>query len=107
MSDIVVRPMTDEDLERMMIQEQLDRSEHELTEDDLAPLHRYVQNRIEPGDFLMAVLCNDLKEACGRADSRNRRRIFEYVSWLWNEAPSTCWGSPAKVAAWLSRGDAA
>lgn len=50
----------------------------------------------------MAVLSNDLKEACGRADSFNRRILFEIVVWLYNNAPITCWGSPEKVDAWLT-----
>ena len=66
----------------------------------------YVENGLEPGGFLMAVLCNDLTGAFGRADSINREEMFTWASWLFNEAPSPCWGSPAKVRAWiLSHGE--
>lgn len=62
---------------------------------------RYIEKHVPMGDFGMAVLSNDLKEACIRADNINRVRLFETVQWLYNYAPSQCWGSPDKVAAWL------
>lgn len=100
---LVIREMTKEDLEKMVSADRLDRSEYELTEKDLEPLIRYVENRILPGDFLTAVLSNNLSEAAGCADLYNRRRLFEYVSWLYNEAPATCWGSSEKVASWVNK----
>lgn len=63
---------------------------------------RYIQDRIEPGGFLMAVLENNLKEAIGRADHINRSALNDIVSYFYNFAPSTCWGSPEKVKAWIS-----
>ena len=67
-------------------------------------LRRYIENGIEPGSFLTAVICNDLKEACGRADDTNRYRLFQYVEFFYNYAPSDCWGSPEKYAAWINQG---
>lgn len=64
-------------------------------------LRRYVDNRIPPGDFLQAVICNDLVEACGRADAENARNLPAYVAWLYNEAPRPCWGSRDAMEAWL------
>lgn len=64
-------------------------------------LERYIQDRFEPGGFLMAVLSNDLKDAFGRADINNREAMFHIVSYLYNDAPANCWGSPEKVAQWL------
>ena len=66
-------------------------------------LMRYIEHGIEPGSFLMAVLNNDLAEAIGRADERNMANLPAYVSYLWNEAPSTCWGSSEKVTAWIKQ----
>jgi hypothetical protein len=63
---------------------------------------RYVQARIPTGSFLKAVLSNDLKEACARADYLNQHLLFEIVAYLYNEVPSKCWGSPEKVQAWLA-----
>lgn len=67
-------------------------------------MRRYIENGIEPGDFLRAVLNNDLQEACGRADAENQRILFQYVKFLYNYAPSDCWGSPEKVEKWLDEG---
>ena len=67
-------------------------------------IRRYLENRIPPGDFLMAVLCNDLKEAYGRADDENIELLPVYVAYFYNEAPAKCWGSPEKVRAWLAEG---
>ena len=68
---------------------------------NLDGLKRYVEHRIPTGGFLRAVLENDLKEAVARADDENQHVIPIYVCWLYNEAPSTCWGSPEAVKAWL------
>lgn len=68
----------------------------------LAAINRYVEERVPPSGFLSAVLENNLMEAFGRADENNRAALFEIVSYLYNDAPSACWGSPAKVSAWLS-----
>jgi len=63
-------------------------------------IERWIEHGIPPGDFLMAVLCNDLKEAVGRADDINVTLLPAYVSYFYNDAPSQCWGSPEKVLAW-------
>lgn len=70
-----------------------------------AMLERYVVDRTHPGDFLMAVLCNDLREAFGRADTRNIDRMFNIVQFCYNVLPAGSWGSPEKVQAWLNRED--
>ena len=64
-------------------------------------LTRYVENKIPPGGFLCAVLENDLKEACARADDVNRYRLFEIVAYCYNHIPSACWGSREAVINWL------
>lgn len=66
-------------------------------------LKLYVERGIPPGSFMMAILMNDLKEACGRADHINRYAIFDIVQVLYNEVPSTCWGSPEKVFDWIRK----
>jgi hypothetical protein len=70
-------------------------------------VQRYIEKRIEPGSFLSAVICNDLREACAYADDINRHRLFDIVSWFYCEAPGNCWGSPEKFLAWLSEDQAA
>ena len=66
----------------------------------IAALNCWIEHGIEPGHFLTAVLCNDLHEACRRADDENRHLLFEYVCYLHNECPSTCWGSKEKFKTW-------
>lgn len=65
----------------------------------------YIEHHVQPGGFLMAVLSNDLMEACGRADHTNIERLPDFCRFLYNEAPYRCHGSPAKVKAWLKRGE--
>jgi len=65
-------------------------------------LIRYIEEHIEPGDFLMAVLENNLSEACGRADDDNIENLPAFCAFLYNEAPAACHGSPEKVSAWLA-----
>lgn len=62
---------------------------------------RYIDDRIEPGGFLTAVICNDLREAVGRADDGNLANLPAFVAYFYNEAPSNCWGSKEKMDAWL------
>ena len=61
----------------------------------------YMEEGIEPGSFLMAVLENNLIEAFGRADNINRDRLFDFCQFLYNEAPNQCFGSPEKVKLWI------
>jgi hypothetical protein len=65
-------------------------------------LQLYVEHRVPPGDFLYAVLTNNLRESFGRADDENRAALFEIVAYCWNHIPSVCWGSPARVSEWLN-----
>ena len=64
---------------------------------------QYVLRGINPGGFLQAVFSNDLAGAFGRADETNRKSLFEYVSFLYNEAPLVSWGSREKMKAWIER----
>ena len=64
-------------------------------------MYDYIKYGIEPGGFLRSVLANDLKEAVGKADDCNIKIIPAYVSYLYNKAPSSCWGSPEKVVNWM------
>ena len=68
-------------------------------------LRRYAASHIEPGDFLLAVLRNDLRGAVMRADDINIGLIPAYVAYCYNELPGNCWGSPEAVRAWLARRD--
>ena len=67
----------------------------------LGGIRRYVEDRIPPGGFLTAVLCNDLTEAVGRADSENTYALPAIVAYIYNETPADCHGSREIVAKWL------
>jgi len=66
-------------------------------------LDRYVKRGIACGDFLTAVLENNLMEAFGRADDLNRINLFNICKYVYNEMPGACHGSPAKVREWLNK----
>ena len=61
----------------------------------------YYENGIPPGSFLTAVINNDLKEACTRADDINRHCLFNYIMWFYNEAPAGSWGYAGAVDKWI------
>ena len=61
---------------------------------------RYYENGLPPGDFLSAVIDNDLKEAIGRADGTNRNLLWNYIRWFYNWAPSGTWGFEGAVTKW-------
>ena len=65
-----------------------------------ASIERYVIGHVEPGDFLCAVIDNDLSSACMRADDENLENLPAYVAYFYNDAPSSCWGSKEKRLAW-------
>ena len=75
--------------------------------DMVAAIRRYVDERIPPGDFLTAVIDNDLKEAVKRADDDNVANLPAFVAYFYNEVPGPCWGSPTRRRAWLAPQEAA
>ena len=64
-------------------------------------LERYFESHIAPGDFLTAVLQNDLMEAMGRADDENIANLPAYAGYLYNEAPSGTYGSVENFNNWI------
>ncbi len=65
-------------------------------------IRAYVEDRRPIGHFLTALLSNDLKNAALRADDANRAALADWVGFIYEYAPSNCWGSPEIVAAWLA-----
>jgi hypothetical protein len=64
-------------------------------------IERYVEHGIPPGDFLSAIISNNLSGAVSHADEENCRNIPAYVGYLYNNVPSGCWGSPENFERWL------
>lgn len=71
--------------------------------DTMADLNRYVNEGVPTGDFLRAVLENNLAMAYERADARNAPYIGHLVGYVFNHVPSSCWGDHKKVAVWIKR----
>jgi hypothetical protein len=70
-------------------------------------LRNYFEVGRSVGDFLTAVLENNLVEAFGRADHINEHCLKDYANFLYNYAPSypvRSWGSPEAVQAWREMG---
>ena len=82
-----------------------------LTPDyDLVPPHlrngmrEYIQRGHVPGDFLQAVIANDLNDALSRADEISLVLLGVLTTWLYNDAPGGSWGSRGIMAAWSRLG---
>lgn len=67
-------------------------------------LAEYIVQGHPVGDFLAAVLSNDLTKAVTKADAMNLPRLPDYVAFLNNVAPVGCFGSPAAFNEWLRTG---
>lgn len=64
-------------------------------------IKRYVEDGIKPGDFLQAVICNNLSKAVWRADKKNMKNLIAFVAYFYNEVPSTIHGSKENMEAWI------
>ena len=73
-----------------------------IPQEAIETLKRYVDDHIQPGGFLTAVLENDLTAAVATADLHNIAIIPTYAHYIYNELPMKCWGSKEKVKEWLN-----
>jgi len=67
----------------------------------LEGIDAYAQDRRPPGDFVRAVMENNLFSAAAHADPQNQAALFAITGYVYNEIPSNVWGSPEKVQMWL------
>lgn len=67
-------------------------------------MQAYIETGRPVGGFLTAVLENNLTESFARADFHNRHFMLDYANFLYNEAPSECWGDKEAVRDWITRG---
>ena len=68
----------------------------------LDSITRYVEEGVPVGDFLTALLSDELVEAFDRADKDNIARMRDYATLLHWSLPANCWGSRGTVKAWLA-----
>lgn len=67
-------------------------------------LDRFMNDGCPVGDFLTAVLSNDLKGAFMWGDYQNTEDLREIVGYVYNELPAACQGSREKMKAWIEQG---
>ena len=67
-------------------------------------VQRYIEQGVPPGDFLTAVITNDLFLATSHADSTSLAALRDIVRFFYNESPSRCWGTPEKMKTWIKAG---
>lgn len=67
----------------------------------LPGLTRYINEGLQPGGFLEAVLANDLHLATKRGDAQNLFNLRAYTNFLLEFAPAASFGSYARVVAWV------
>lgn len=65
-------------------------------------IKRYVEDGIKPGDFLQAIICNDLKETIWRADEKNQKNLTAFVAYFYNEVPASIYGTKEKMETWIN-----
>ena len=65
---------------------------------------RYIETGSHVGDFLTAVICNDLFLATAHADDINRECLRDWCLFFRNEAPGDSYGSIEKMIQWRERG---
>jgi hypothetical protein len=74
-----------------------------VASDWMKELENYIVHGYPPGSFFEAIFSNDLyRAACSSHHSNTWTAIISVVKWLINEAPKECFGSRAKVDAWLA-----
>lgn len=95
----VPKYLTDEVAEWL---ERFERSE--LPEYMLEPFLEFAIFGNEPGAFLCALLQNNLTASAIHADDNNKPLLHVWAQFLYNSLPSTAWGSPEKMTAWIQRG---
>lgn len=68
------------------------------------PARAYYEYGRRPGDFLYAVLENDLVEAFRKADHENIEAMRDWATWLYSDIPRLAWGDRARVETWILKG---
>ena len=64
----------------------------------------YIEEGFMCGHFLTALFSNDLVGVYSRGDKANTEAMKKWVTFLFNYAPASCWGSKQRVKDWISDG---
>jgi hypothetical protein len=64
----------------------------------------YMAHGVKPGQFMCAVLCNDLTAAVAHADISNKAALATWVDFFFQELPVAAWGHPERVEKWMTDG---
>ena len=76
---------------------------YEIRPDMVEALRAYVEEHRPVGDFLKAVISNNLVEAFTRADGENSQNLPAFVNFLLWEVPDMAWGSRHAYKNWISK----
>ena len=76
-------------------------NEFYIPERMMGGIRRYIEHGIKPGEFLTAVICNNLSDAVGKADEENMRNLPAYAAYFYNYADLRCWKSRENMEAWI------
>lgn len=66
-------------------------------------IKRYIEDGIQPGSFLTAVIQNNFSQACFRADDENIHNLPAYAAYFYNEVSFESWGSKEKMEKWIKK----
>ena len=69
-------------------------------------LKRYIEDGVDTGHGLYAILTGDLFLANSRLDNHHWSNLRDPVTWLYNEPPTIVYGSKERVDEWLSHSGA-
>ena len=91
-----------EDIIKSRLEEGISCYRGKIPESTLEGIRDHVLWGLPAGGFLTAVLTNDLFEATGRADTRNRAALMDICGFVYSYCPGACWGSYEKVDRWAA-----
>lgn len=69
-----------------------------------AVIYQYAARGNNPGDFLSAIICNDLNKAVFYADPHNVDKLHIYVRWLEAYMPRDAFGGKSQMRKWTRSG---
>ena len=66
-------------------------------------LEEHIERGHIPGDFLVAVISNNLMAALSLADETSKAALDDILQFMWNAAPSASWGSKEFMMRWSQK----